>query len=508
MTFYPPFIILLLFVTLSIFNGDVFISLMENMNDWIIRNFGWCASLIALFVTFLGIIAANSSFGEVRIGGPNAKPKLSNTTWFSITLTTTLAAGILFWGPGEPMAHYTSPPTELYGIVGETPESLKFAMEMMFLHWTIVPYAIYTIPSLVFAFMFYNARKPFTIAGEIAPFVGKNAYKPQIMEFIDAITLFSITAGMTSSVAQALLNISGGIAKLTPMESSPTLWFWVAIIVGATVSATSISGLENGMKKIATINVYGFILFLIFLMIFSNPTFLINLATDALGGFLDTFFLRLLSTGEYAQSDWPNQWTTYYWFTWMAWAPTTGAFLGQIAYGRKIKHIIALYMGICAFMSMTWMIFVSGTALWMHTSGKVDLVASYTRGVEHVPYDMLEAMPFGQMIIPLFVILIFLSIVTACNSTILTMASLSTKGIDLENPDAPNSLKLIWGISILAFSYVLISMIGINGLKIIANIGGMFAAVIMVGATLSFFILIGSYDKFDATTENFEDTFL
>ena len=92
---------------------------------------------------------------------------------FTVALTTTMAAGVLFWGPAEPIAHYMSPPTEIYGIDPKTPEALKFSMETMFLHWTIVPYAIYTVPAVVFAFMYYNAKKPFSISSEMAPLLGK-----------------------------------------------------------------------------------------------------------------------------------------------------------------------------------------------------------------------------------------------------------------------------------------------------------------------------------------------
>ena len=87
-----------------------------------------------------------------------------------------MAAGVLFWGPGEPIAHYAYPPTELYGVEPSTSGSLKFAMETMFLHWTIVPYCMYTVPAVVFAFMYYNAKKPYSIASEVSPLLGDRWY--------------------------------------------------------------------------------------------------------------------------------------------------------------------------------------------------------------------------------------------------------------------------------------------------------------------------------------------
>lgn len=499
MTFFPPFIILTVIVALSLISKEYFLGIVEIINNGIIKNFGWAASILALTITIMAVVAMFSKFGDVRIGGDDAKPELSNFAWFTIALTTTMAAGVLFWGPGEPIAHYTAPPTEIYGIEPGTPEALKFSMETMFLHWTIVPYAMYTVPAVVFAFMYYNAKKPFSIASELSPLLGERAYRPRVMQVIDAITLFSIGAGMAGSVAQAFMNVSGGISKLTGLPSDPRLWLMVGIVIGAVSIATAISGIQKAMTKISNINVYGFAIFLIFLLVFSNASFLFNLSTEALGGFAGTFLERILITGQSAGSQWPQWWTTFYWFSWMAWAPTSGAFMGRIAYGRKVKHMLGMYVGVCATVSAVWMMLVSGTSLYMETSGIVDLGASYAKGVENVPYDMLGAMPFGFVIIPLFVILIFLSTVTACNSNMIAMAGISTRGISPDNPDAPKWLKFVWGLIPMAVGYIMIASIGVNGVKIIANFGGMFAALIMIGATASLGILIAKYKKFDLT---------
>ena len=485
--------------------NHLILGVINNINNWIIKNLGWAASILALAIVIVAVVAMFSKFGDVRIGGEDAKPELSNFSWFTIALTTTMAAGVLFWGPGEPIAHYAYPPTELYGVEPSTSGSLKFAMETMFLHWTIVPYCMYTVPAVVFAFMYYNAKKPYSIASEVSPLLGDRCYHPRWMQTIDAITLFAIGAGMAGSVAQAFMNISGGISKMLGLPSNARLWFMVGIVVAAVTVATAVSGIQKAMKHVSNINVYGFAIFLIFLLVFSNASFLFNLSTEALGGFAGTFIERILITGESVGTQWPQWWTTFYWFSWMAWAPTSGAFMGQIAYGRKVKHVLGLYVGLCASVSALWMVLVSGTSLWVQTSGLFDLVASYDRGVENVPYDMLGALPLGNLIIPLFVVLIFLSTITACNSNCIAMAGISTQGINPDSPDSPMWLKLVWCVVPMAVGYIMIATVGVNGVKIIANFGGMFAALIMIGATASLGILIKNYKKFDKTGSGSSD---
>ena len=129
MTFFPPFIILVAFLVLSLVDQETFLGVINNINNWIIKNLGWAASILALAIVIVAVVAMFSKFGDVRIGGEDAKPELSNFSWFTIALTTTMAAGVLFWGPGEPIAHYAYPPTELYGVEPSTSGSLKFAME-------------------------------------------------------------------------------------------------------------------------------------------------------------------------------------------------------------------------------------------------------------------------------------------------------------------------------------------------------------------------------------------
>lgn len=86
MTFFPPFIVLVAFVVLSLVSQETFLNVINNINNWIIANLGWAASLLALFIVIVTMWAMFSKFGNVRIGGKDAKPELSNFAWFTIAL--------------------------------------------------------------------------------------------------------------------------------------------------------------------------------------------------------------------------------------------------------------------------------------------------------------------------------------------------------------------------------------------------------------------------------------
>lgn len=87
MTFFPPFIILVAFLVLSLVDQETFLGVINNINNWIIKNLGWAASILALAIVIVAVVAMFSKFGDVRIGGEDAKPELSNFSWFTIALT-------------------------------------------------------------------------------------------------------------------------------------------------------------------------------------------------------------------------------------------------------------------------------------------------------------------------------------------------------------------------------------------------------------------------------------
>ena len=109
-----------------------------------------------------------SPIGKIRIGGADAKPLLSKWKLFSITLCTTIATGVLFWGTAEPLYHLHQPPDSL-GVAASSHEAQTFAMSTMYMHWTLTPYSIYTIMALLFALSYYNLGRPFSLGTLLYP---------------------------------------------------------------------------------------------------------------------------------------------------------------------------------------------------------------------------------------------------------------------------------------------------------------------------------------------------
>lgn len=496
LVFWPSFGLLMLSLVINFASKEAFTQLVTNANNWLIANFGWGFSLAGFIAIMVVIVAYFSPLGKIRLGGPDAKPVLNKPSWFAVTLCTTLAAGLLFWGTAEPMYHIAYPPESL-GIEPFSPEAAKYAMETLFLHWTFEPYALYTVPTLVFAFAYYNMKKPFSIGSQVAPLLGnRDSRKLEIV--IDAICLFGIGAGMAASFGTSIMNMGGAINSITGLPSDPKVWLVIAVLGVATFVISSSTGLMKGIRILSDINmkVYYVIIAIVFI---AGPTaYVLNLGTEAFGGFLSGFFNKSLFTGAAAGDQWPQWWTTFYWANWMAWAPVTAVFLARISYGYTVKELIEMNFILPAIFSAIWMTIFGGTAIYMQMNGVVDLVGVLnTVGPEGVGYAVLKQMPLSGLIIPFFLFIVFITFVTAADSTTNAMAALSSTGITPENPEAPTFIKCIWGISVGALAYIMISLLGINGIKMLSNLGGFPATFLEIGAAIGLLFLIQDPSRYD-----------
>ena len=499
--FWPAIILLLISVVFCIVNEELFYSAVSSANSRLMANFGGVFSIVG-FLTVLGCtIAYLSPLGDVRIGGDNAKPIFSNVKSFYITLCTTIAAGVVFWGTVEPMYHLSAPPASL-GIEPFSPEAIRFTMETMFLHWTITPYAIYCLPTIIFAFAFYNMKKPFSISSQFAPVVKTLGSNRIFTQVIDGVSLLCIAAGMASTFATGTLNMAGASESIFGV-SAISFGTWTAILSLAIIIflISSASGLKKGIKILSNINMQVYWVLLAIIILFGPFSYVLNLGTEALGGYIGGFFEKSFMTGAAAGDMWPQWWTTFYWANWMAWAPVAACFLGRVAFGHTVKEIVQYTLIWPALFGVVWMTLFSGTAIYLQVNGLVDLVALLNEGnAQSIPYAVLGYFPLAKITIPFFLLITFLSFVTSADSTTNAMASLSSEGITPEHEEAPLWIKAVWGIGIGIISLVMLKAAGINGIKMLSNLGGAPATIFEALAFISLIMIAknpGKYSKID-----------
>lgn len=450
---------------------ETFLAITSDINCWILRNFSGLFSLTTLMMLGTCLFLMFSKWGNIRIGGPEAKPILTRWRWFAITLCTTVAVGLLFWGPAEPLFHLQTPAKAL-GITPLGKDAGEFAMSMMFLHWSFTPYAIYAIPSLAFAIGFYNRSKSFSLSATLFPFFPKSSPK-SLGNIIDGICLFTLVAGMASSLSTSMLSLSGGIHRLFGFPQGSLLLAMIALSLVAAFTISASTGLLKGIRILSTINVYIFIAFWFLLLVLMIDLELIYLNIKSLGVYITTFFERNFLTFTHPEDSWAKDWTVFYWANWMAWAPISALFLGRISYGYTIREILLFIWIIPSCFAILWISIYGGVAVNLQLLGNLDLVQVLNEsGAEAIIYRIFDYLSLPMIVPIIFVLTLFLSFVTAADSNTEAMGGISSSGISPESPSPPVRIKIIWGVCVGITAYIMVNGAGIDGIKMLSNLGG------------------------------------
>ena len=181
----------------------------------------------------------------------------------------------------------------------------------------------------------------------------------------------------------------------------------------------------------------------------------------------------------------------------MAWAPVSALFLGRISRGYTVKEFMIFNWIIPSVFAILWMSIFGGTAIDFELNGTSALVENLnTNGPESVMYKILEVLPYTKFVVPLFLIAIFLSFVTAADSNTEAMSALSQKNDvhDLQTK-TPTFIQIIWGVTIGLVAFTMISFSGIDGIKQLSNLGGLPILFFLVAVIISFVLMLKNYRK-------------
>ncbi len=478
-----PSIILLKMDTAHL--GFNFNTYLDNAVSWMLNNFSWAFNLSAFLMVCIAIILFISPIGKVRIGGEHAKPMVSKARWFSITLCTTVAAGILFWGAAESLYHYYSPATTT-GITPQTSQAILFSLSSMFLHWSFTPYSIYTVCAILFALSYYNLKKPFSISSMLYPLFGDKIFG-QASQWIDGIVLFSLVAGMSSSLGTGALAIASGLDVLFNIKSSSLLVGLITLTIVITFVISASSGVNRGIALLSKINVYVFGFILLFVFIFGPTLYIMGVTLESFGVYISQFVEKSLMTGTAANDAWSRSWSVFFFANWMTWAPITAMFLAKISRGYTVREFVIVSLVVPSIFSIIWVgMFGSATIFFdIETKGLMNKALT-DDGYSAVIYALYRQMPYAIMISALFVLATFISFVTAADSNTDAMSRMCSEteqdrfedqgGID----KSTILMKVLWGGIVGLITWIMVGGSGIDGVKALSYLGGFPALILMI----------------------------
>lgn len=500
----PPTILVILSVLLNIFVPNVFLQAVNAINNSILNIFGKSFSYMGIVMLVLCVVLFFHPISKTKIGGKDAKPILKKHTWFGVALCTSVAAGVLFWAIAEPLYHMVEPPKFL-GITPNSQESALFAMSTMFLHWCFTPYALYTVPAVLFAYMYYNKKKSNSLSSIVTPLIGDKLAN-KISTHIDALALYTLIPGMASSLATGILTICGGINYMTDRPITSMMIFIVMLVIVTMFIISCTTGLTNGIKKLSNLNIVMFGLLVVIVLLFTDRGGIVNIGSRGFTSYISDFMQNSTLAASHPEDSWGNSWTVFYWCNWMAWAPITALFLGRISYGYTIREAIFVNFIAPALCAVVWITVFSGSVVNMQLDTNALGNVLMNSGAEAAIFKFLEAFPMSPIIIPLFLAVLFISLVTACDSTTASMSNLCYLGMKNADDEAGIGIKIFWGVLIGLLGFTMLSTSGIDGIKILSNLGGLPGLVIQVISALSMVVIMLSFKKNKEIDSDNEDS--
>ena len=113
-----PTAIFLVVIILGILDGTTFIKVLTSAFETMMSGFGWFVSITMLLFIVFCLVVMFGPMGKIRLGGPNAKPKMTYWQWFAVALTAGIGTGVVFWGAVEPLL-FTMEPAPSLGLEGK-----------------------------------------------------------------------------------------------------------------------------------------------------------------------------------------------------------------------------------------------------------------------------------------------------------------------------------------------------------------------------------------------------
>ncbi|MBN2626402.1 MAG: BCCT family transporter [Spirochaetales bacterium] len=460
------------FVVFSVFFhqtlGDFFTPLLNGIST----NAGWfftlTVNLILLFILYLMF----SQYGNIRLGGDEAEPEFSTTSWFAMLFSAGMGIGLLFYGVAEPMFHFLYPPVPGQDAV----EAARKAMSLTFLHWGLHPWAVYALVALALAFFSFNKGQPLSIRSIFYPLLGEKINGPW-GNLIDILATVATLFGVATSLGFGVQQINAGLNYLTGLPQNAYVQLFLIAGITAIATFSVVRGLDAGIKKLSEINIWLAMALLLFVLIAGPTLFIMNGFIENMGAYLQHLPQMATWNETFENTNWQNGWTVFYWAWWIAWSPFVGMFIARVSRGRTIREFLMGVLAVPTVVTFLWMTVFGNSALYIELFGGGGLAQAATDNVPLSLFLLLENFPLTSVTSILGVLVIISFFVTSSDSGSMVIDIITAGG----NPDPPIPQRLFWAILEGVVAAALLLSGGLAALQsAVITTGLPFAAVLLV----------------------------
>ncbi|MFP4158533.1 MAG: BCCT family transporter [Desulfobacterales bacterium] len=443
--------VLVLFVIASLINVDFVADVVDKLFSLSSNYFGAFWQWLMLLNFLIALAVGFSKYGNVKLGNLE-EPEMSTFRWVSIIMCTLLAGGGVFWSAAEPMYHFLSTPPVFSGVESATEAAVVPAMEQSFLHWGFLAWAILgTLGAIVLMYSHYHRGVPLQARALLYPLFGEKIMTNNLGKVVEAFSILAVAAGTIGPIGFLGLQVSFALQELfgIPDVYSTQLTIIIALIIVYTISA--VTGLHRGIQFLSRVNVILAVALVVLILFIGPGGFIIDTFTQSMGTYVKDFTTLSLFRGD---EGWLGWWTLFFWGWFIGYGPLMAVLVARISRGRTIRQMVTAVGVAAPIITHFWFTILGGSGIFfeMENSGVISepLEAS---GLPAALLAIVGQLPMAQILLPVFLLLIFIFLATTGDSMSLSI-SICVTGKD----DPPSSMRVFWALTMGAVAAILIYM--------------------------------------------------
>jgi len=407
-----------------------------------------------IFILAVNVFLVTSAFiafgrlGDIRIGGPKARPEFSRWAWFSMLFSAGMGIGLVFYSVAEPMYHFSNPP--FTSTVPESSQAASEAMIFTYFHWGLHAWGIYAMMGLALAYFAFNRGRPLALRSAFRPLLGERV-EGWLGDVIDVTAVVATMFGVATSLGIGAQQVNAGLNYLLEIPIATNIQ--VLLIAGITLLATIsvFLGLHGGIRRLSEWNMMAAGILLITVLILGPTVFLAESIMQNMGGYIEhlvqlSFWTELYQRGEDGSpTHWQQGWTIFYWAWWISWSPFVGMFIARISYGRTVREFMLSTLIVPVTMAGIWLSIFGNAALYeeLFGAGGIASVVVQDGQLPVALFELLERYPGSVIASVLAMAVIVTFFVTSSDSASLVIDILTAGG----HPDPPVLQRIFWAIT-------------------------------------------------------------
>lgn len=462
---WPEFIIsagfLCVFVALSLFNYKWVGGVIGELNNLIMRYLGALLQGVFLLIFISCLVIGFSKYGDIRIGGKEAKPDIKTFTWFAIILTTLLAGGGVFFSAAEPMYHFLSPPPMYPEIEASTLAAVAPAFALSYLHWGFLAWAVQAIGVTILVYACEYKGMPLRTRTLLYPFLGEKGVMGVPGTLMESFSLIAVAAGTIGPIGFLGLQISYSLNLLLGIPDTYSTQLIVLVVITTIYTVGASTGIYKGISALSNWTIYLTIFMIASVLLLGPGSFIIDSFLSSMGSYLSDFPRISLSRID---SKWAGSWTAFYWAWFLSYAPTMSILLMNISRGRTLRQLMFAVTIFGPIVTNFWFTILGGTGIFFELQNPGSIGKPlYESGLPAALITIMQNMPMSMILVPVSLILVILFLVTTGAGITYTMATAVT-GM----PVPYKWVRVLWGVLLGATAAILIR-IGDSGIGSLQN---------------------------------------